>query len=259
MPSLARKAFSVACISLAALSQASFAHFQELIPDAPIITRKTGHTLNFDIVFTHPMEGGPTMDMGVPTEAGVLVNSEKTDLLNTLVPSSSHGKKAYTMQYKVRRPGTYQFYLRPVPYFDSTEDSYIRQNTKVVVDAFGAGEGWSKPVGLTSEIIPLTRPFALWSGSSFTGVVTKKGKPQPGVEIEIEYRNTDGVSIPADAYINQIVITNTNGEFTFVMPRAGWWGFAALMNADYTLKGPDGKEKSVSEDAVLWLHARDMK
>ena len=245
-------------ISLPLVAQQGFAHFQELLPQTQIVTPATGRTLNFDIVFTHPMEGGPTMDMDKPSQAGVMVNGEHRDLLDTLTPATKAGKQAYTMSYKVRRPGTYQFYMQQAPYYDATEDAYIKQNAKVVVDAFGAAEGWHTPVGLPSEIIPLTRPFAGWTNTSFTGVVVKEGKPQAGVEIEVEYLNSDGVAIPSDAFINQVVITNQNGEFSFTMPRAGWWGFAALMDADYTLKGPDGQNKPVSEDAVLWLQVTDM-
>ncbi|MTI12599.1 DUF4198 domain-containing protein [Sansalvadorimonas verongulae] len=243
------------------VSQTSFAHFQEMIPQTPVVTKSTGNTLNFDILFTHPMEGGPVMDMGVPTAAGVMVNGEKENLLNSLIPTIYKRKESYSLQYKVKRPGTYQFYLQPAPYFEPAENIYIRQNTKVVVDAYGAGEGWNQPVGLPSEIIPLTRPYALWTGGSFTGVVIHNGKPQPGATVEIEFRNTDKVAIPADAYLNQVVITNANGEFTYSFPRAGWWGFAALIQEKSTIKGTDGHKKEVllEDDAVLWVHARDMK
>jgi cobalt/nickel transport protein len=35
---------------------------------------------------------------------------------------------------------------------------------------------------------------------------------------------------------------------------AGWWGFAALSQADYTLKDPQGNEKGVELGAVLWTY-----
>jgi cobalt/nickel transport protein len=43
------------------------------------------------------------------------------------------------------------------------------------------------------------------------------------------------------------------------MPISGWWGFAALIEAPWTLKGPDGKEKSVELGAVYWVRTRDMR
>jgi cobalt/nickel transport protein len=48
---------------------------------------------------------------------------------------------------------------------------------------------------------------------------------------------------------------NKDGEFTFGIPKAGWWGFAALG------VGPDSeyKGKELSQDAVIWVQAKDMK
>ena len=39
------------------------------------------------------------------------------------------------------------------------------------------------------EIIPLTRPFANYSGNIFQGRVLLDGKPVPGAEVEVEYYN----------------------------------------------------------------------
>jgi cobalt/nickel transport protein len=48
---------------------------------------------------------------------------------------------------------------------------------------------------------------------------------------------------------------NRRGEFAFGIPRAGWWGFCALG------VGPakEYKGKELSQDAVIWIQARDMK
>jgi cobalt/nickel transport protein len=42
------------------------------------------------------------------------------------------------------------------------------------------------------------------------------------------------------------------------MPRAGWWGFSALNEADWTLQH-EGQDKGVEIGAVFWVHTRDMK
>jgi cobalt/nickel transport protein len=51
-----------------------------------------------------------------------------------------------------------------------------------------------------------------------------------------------------------VAITDTNGVFTFGIPKAGFWGFAALG------VGPDDhyQGKKLSLDAVLWIHASDL-
>jgi cobalt/nickel transport protein len=41
------------------------------------------------------------------------------------------------------------------------------------------------------------------------------------------------------------------------MPRAGWWGFAATVEADWTIKR-DGDEKPVSLVTSIWVATRDM-
>jgi len=51
-----------------------------------------------------------------------------------------------------------------------------------------------------------------------------------------------------------VVRADANGVFAFTCPRAGWWGFAALNEADYTLKNPKGEDKGVELGAVLWVY-----
>jgi cobalt/nickel transport protein len=63
------------------------------------------------------------------------------------------------------------------------------------------------------------------------------------------------VEAPQDAFVTMTIKANVNGEFSFGIPRAGWWGFCALG------AGPDKeyKGKELSQDAVIWVQARDMK
>ena len=58
--------------------------------------------------------------------------------------------------------------------------------------------------------------------------------------------------------MTQVVKADGNGVFGYAMPRAGWWGFAALNEADRTLP-LDGKEKGIEIGAVYWVHTTDMK
>jgi cobalt/nickel transport protein len=101
----------------------------------------------------------------------------------------------------------------------------------------------------------------------FRGVVKSGGKPVPHAEIEVEYLNhrplidqnvfadKAEVSAPQDAFVTMTIKANVKGEFAFGIPRAGWWGFCALG------AGPDTeyKGKELSQDAVIWIQARDMK
>src|SRR4029077_12128156 len=51
------------------------------------------------------------------------------------------------------------------------------------------------------------------------------------------------------------IITDANGNFTFGIPKAGWWGFAAL---DLAGKGSTFNGKHWSQDAVIWVNATDL-
>ena len=71
----------------------------------------------------------------------------------------------YEAQYNIKEPGIYQFYMDPKPYFEPGENIFIRHITKTIVNAYGYGEGWDEPIGLKTEIIPLTRPYGLYKGN----------------------------------------------------------------------------------------------
>jgi cobalt/nickel transport protein len=247
----------------------AMAHFVLLLPSDDIVTLEENHTLKLKVVFTHPMEGGPTMEMVKPQAFGVYVNGKRFNLLSQLKPmklpvfpvwhpeaKEYKGKTATAWQisYTLKRPGDYQFYVIPQPYFEPAEEKFIWQMTKVVVDAFGAEEGWDERIGLQAEIIPLTRPYGLWAGNVFRGLVLMNGKPAPNLEVEVEYYNVDGkVHAPEDCMVTQVVKTDANGIFSYTIPWAGWWGFSVL--GDGGMKTYKGKQYPVEMDAVIWIKA----
>jgi cobalt/nickel transport protein len=233
------------------------AHFQALLPATDLADGDTG-PVAFDVVFTHPMEGGPVMEMGAPAQFGVLVHGEKTDLRDSLVPETRDGKTAYRAACRMTRPGDHVFYLEPAPYWEPAEQKMIVHYTKVVVNAFGEEEGWDAAVGFPVEIEPLVRPYGLWTGNLFRGIVRRDGKPVPFAEIEVEYWNGDGVEPPADAYITQVIKADAQGVFSYAMPRAGWWAFAALVDGEMPMRNPDGATVDVELGGLIWVHCRDM-
>ena len=42
------------------------------------------------------------------------------------------------------------------------------------------------------------------------------------------------------------------------MPRAGWWGFAALVDGPEKRNGPDGTPAAVELGGLIWVKAVDM-
>lgn len=237
----------------------ALAHFQELIPSTDIVTEQSGPNVGLSLTFTHPMSGGPAMAMGTPVQFGVLGPQGKEDLRKRLAATLVDGKRAFRADYAVKRPGDYVFYVEPAPYWEPAEGVMIVHYTKVVVDAYGAEEGWDAAVGFPVEIEPLVRPYGLWTGNLFQGVVKRDGKPVPFAEVEVEWHNDGSVSAPADPFVTQVVKADANGTFSYVMPRAGWWGFAALLEGDRPMKNPEGREVPVEMGALIWVHTRDMR
>lgn len=235
------------------------AHFQTLIPNHDLVNPQTGNRLELDITFTHPMEWGPIMEMGHPKQFGVLANGQKKDLLPTLIRQAKDGKSAYHAFYSIKMPGDYIFYIEPAAYWEPTEQKMIIHYTKVVVDGFGAEDSWDAMIGLPVEIEPLTRPYGLWAGNIFRGIVKANGNPVPFAEVEVEYYNKDRkVTIPADAYATQVIKADANGVFAYAMPKAGWWSFAALLAGDKKIASPDGKLVDVELGGLIWVRTRDM-
>ncbi len=206
------------------------------------------------------MEQGPVMNMGEPVQFGVIVRGKKHDLKETLETKKVDEATTYSASYTFEAPGDHVFYIEPAPYWEPAEEVMIVHYTKVVVNAMGAGEGWDATVGFPVEIEPLVRPYGLWTGNLFRGIVKKNGKPLPFAEIEVEYYNEGSkVEIPADAFITQVIKADENGVFAYAMSRSGWWGFAALLEGDKKIKNPGGKEVDIELGALIWVKTTDMK
>lgn len=259
--------FVVALGVLVGAANTVSAHFGAIIPSDNIVTKDDPKTVSLEVKFIHPLEMH-YMEMAKPKQFGVVHGGKKADLLGSLQktkkkgPGQNQGFTVWAIDYTIRRPGDYTFFAEPTPYWEPAEDVFIVHYTKVCVNALGLEKGWDEPIGLETEIIPMARPYGLWTGNLFTGQVLLKGKPVSFAEVEIEYLNESPgnkriVVPPADPYVTQVVKADVNGIFSYAMPRAGWWGFSALSEAGWTLKH-DGKEKGVEIGAVFWVFTRNM-
>ena len=239
----------------------SMAHFGMIIPSNDVVGKDDKKEIGLLLQFTHPFEGGPQMQMDKPEKFGVVVGDKVTSLLDSLKEKKVDGKSTWESTYRITKPADYIFYMVPKPYWEPAEDKFIVHVTKVIVDALGAEEGWDKPIakeaGLPAEIVPLTRPYSLYAGNIFTGRVLKDSKPVGDCEVEVEFWGKGKTKAPTDSHVAQVVKTNEGGYFSFVMPKAGWWGFSAIMEADNPIK-LENKDKKVELGAVLWVHAYPM-
>lgn len=219
------------------------------------------------LVFWHPFDNGHVMDLDTPGAFYMIHNGERTDLLDTLEPISFQGAAnsgaAFKGSVPVKRSGDYVLVTEAVPYYEESEDIYIQQFAKAFLNRNQLPTDWMNPVGLPTEILPLVKPYNVIVGSTFTGRVLSGGEPLPGAEIEIEYMAaepdmesaaaTDAVTAPPPGGA-VVAISDANGYFTFGVPKAGYWGFAALGSGPVT----EHEGKELSQDAVIWIRAWDL-
>jgi len=240
--------------SFAALIAATPAlgHYGMIIPDDPMISQEDGRSVGLTMSFSHPFERDGMM-LDTPVAFSVTHEDTTSNLLNDLQSATVMEDQGYTLDYRLERPGTYIFAMEPQPFWEPAEDSFIIHYTKTYVTAFGDDEGWDTELGLKTEIVPLTKPFGLWEHNVFQGIVKMDGAPVPYAEVEVEFFNDAGATVPDELMITQTVKADAAGVFTYAPPSDGWWGFAALNTADYTLP-QDGEDKAVELGAVIWVH-----
>lgn len=245
------KPFLAVVMFLSACSGSAMAHFGMVIPSTPIVEEQENAAITVEISFSHPMEM-IGMPLAKPKAVHVVVDGESRDVGAELRPTKIMGHDAWELKYTVKRPGVYAVIVEPEPYWEPAEDCFIVHYTKTYVAAFGEEEGWDEATGLKTEIIPLTRPFGNYAGNVFQGRVELDGKPMPHAVVEVEYYNRDGkYTAPNEYMITQAIKADANGVFTYGIPFAGWWGFAALNGADEKMTR-NGEAKDIELGAVLW-------
>ena len=206
-----------------------------VIPSDSMVMQEDSRTIQVTLSFSHPMEM-VGMELVKPAVFNVVANGQHQDLSDALRPVQVMGHSAWQADFGVKRPGVYVFYMEPKPYWEPAEDCFIVHYTKTVVTAFGDDTGWDREIGLKTEIVPLAKPFGLYSGNVFQGMVKLDGKPVPWAEVEVEFYNRGhAAQAPTEIMVTQTIKADGNGIFTYAVPAAGWWGFAALNTSDRTL------------------------
>ena len=242
------------------------AHFQ-LVYTPETMVEKPGD-VPVGLIFWHPFENGHAMDMARPEQVFALSHGRRIDLTPSLSEATFKGAQneaaAWRATVPVRKMGDYVLVTIAAPYYEQSEDLYIQQFAKSYLNLGQLPSDWADPVGLATEIVPLDKPYNIPAGGIFTGRVLSQGKPVAGAEIEVEYLAAapDLESFSAGPATTEplpggalVVTSDENGYFTYGLPRAGVWGFAALGT------GPESAHegKALSQDAVIWVRAWDMK
>jgi cobalt/nickel transport protein len=258
----ARRVALVAGALISITATSAEAHFQLLY--TPEVNVSRAGDLPIRLICWHPFENGHAMDMARPEAFYMVHRGEKTDLSPSLTPITFTGAEnqaqAYAATLPIKRSGDYIMVTVPAPYFESSEEIYIQQITKSMVSRNGIPTDWDQELGLKAEIVPLNRPTNVLAGSSFSGRVMADGKPVAGASVEIEYisalpeidqNRASAATVTPPEGGTLVAVTDSQGVFTFGIPFAGFWGFAALnIGPDKTYQG-----KPLSQDAVLWIRA----
>ena len=256
---------SILGLVLCVCSQLSYAHFQLIYTETTIIEKPK--PVPAKLIFWHPMENGHVMDMAKPLEVSVYHRGQPiniTDQAQQAVFTGQHNSAiSWDINIPIKRSGDYVVVVTPEPYYEASEDIYIQQITKVYLNRNQMPTDWDQLQGLKAEIRPLAKPYNILVGSNFRGQVLSAGKPVPFAEIEVEYMiappnmSTNQVSSNASMELpggGITILSDAQGVFSMAIPRAGYWGFAALgVGADDTYQ-----DKPLSQDAVIWVQAHEL-
>lgn len=259
----------------AAIVASVSAHFEVLYTPEVEVNSKTVNITNY---FSHPYDGNPLMESGrskdgktlPPLEVFMVYKGKKIDLSKDAKPVQYKTDESKGTGYDFtlskdngfRGAGDYAVFMVPSPYWEPAEDLYIQQITKIFINKGGFGTGdWSKKLTDNyTEIIPLVNPYYVISGGIFRAkVLDNSGNPVEGATVEIEYLNSDvdmanhtigkADKISNDKHGTAFVVTDVNGIFSFIPPKDGMWGFAALSaGSDKKFNGNE-----LEQDPVIWI------
>lgn len=188
-------------------------------------------------------------DAGATAGGGVV---ERRDLLGDVEEIRYLDQKAWGANVALDKPGLYQFIMEGRPWWDEARQTFLRQQAKVILPVHGVDRGWNEAAGQNFEIVPLVRPFGLSAPALFSGRILLDGKPLPDAHVRMVRINADGATPTAAWHEDVAGISNSAGEFSFVLAQPGWWCCEAT-TPGAPLKGPDGELKPVERAALFWL------
>jgi len=230
----------------------SLAHYGMVIPSDNMIMQGENREINLVLSFSHPFEN-IGMELVKPQAFFVVKDGKRQDLSDKLLPFFVMDKPAWSTSYTIKRPGAHAFVMEPAAYWEPAEDCFIIHYTKTIAAAFGDDTGWDEELGLKTEIVPLSKPFGLYAGNLFQGIVKVDGKPVPFAQVEVEFYNQDKRAVaPTDYMVTQTIKADKNGVFSYCTPVAGWWGFAALSTSDKKMMH-NGEKKDIELGAIIWV------
>lgn len=255
--------------------------FGLLLPEHHIVDSPEQKSLRLTLGAVDPFFG-----RGIPLERpqsftvlrqhdGILDRSEH---LSVLEETTAYGAKAWTTEVILPSAGVYHFIMQSKAIWQPEENRFMQYTVRVQVPVYGSSKGWDIPSNTGLEILPMSRPFGMTSGMSFTGQILLDGKPVSGALLEIARLNPaaridmppatpdnakaskgkkNKVPVPLSSFqpVQQLK-TDSQGVFTFTCPMPGWWVFASDTERD-PLKDPEGNLKPLHCKTEFWIYLDD--
>lgn len=186
------------------------------------------------------------------------LSQERSEHLSTLEEATAYDAPAWSTEVALPHAGVYQFIVETKPAWTPAVNRFVQHTAKALHSGQGSTLYWDQPAGLDFEIVPLTRPFELCVGMSFSGQVLRADKPLAEAFVEAAWLPPDNTAQrkragkPPYTPIQEMRTTD-NGVFTFTLPWAGWWGFSAVAQGGDPLRDPSGQMKPVDRKTTLWV------
>lgn len=273
---------------VALLATPAFADLGLVLPDRPLADDLEKTTLRLLVGSIDPDTGTGVAIERPQVLTALRYNGEAIDRsehLSVIDEAVAFGARAWTTTILLPYPGVYQFIMQSKACWIPTEDKFVQYIAKVQVPAYDSPEGWDKPDNVSFEIMPLSRPFGMCTGMSFSGQALFDGKPVPGALIDVARLDPSikpNISDPVNpnapaqeedtsqkarkpAPTPQLISTfgtygssqqlraDSQGVFSFACPLPGWWAFSTSMPSD-TLLDPAGKQKPLEIKTTFWVY-----
>lgn len=238
-----------------------------LLPDTP--WGKKGEPVTFIYQWGHPFEH--QLFDALPPETALIVGPDakqhhvSKDFEKTKIKGGEgQDVTAYKLRFTPAERGDYTVIVQTPPIWMEEEKEFYQDTVRVVLHV-QAQKNWDTDLGPAFRMVPLTRPYGLYSGMVFRARVLDRGlqtepKPAPwrNVNVFVErYNAKPPKELPDDELITFTSKTDANGILTCSFPTAGWWSVTAQV--DGGRRDHNGRAYPVRKRATTWVFVHEKK
>jgi cobalt/nickel transport protein len=218
-------------------------HMHTVIPDQAFLRK--GRETGITYVYGHPFEH----EIMTARRPASLVVAGPGGTVEDLLPRLEKAGPGYRVLFTPKERGDHYLILRAPP---AVEDGAVHRAAAKVILHVQSQQGWNRAPGAGLDIVPLIRPYGLAAGSVFRGRVLFNGEPVTGATVEVEkYNPAAPASLPDDAFITGVSVTDGAGTFVANLPEPGWWCVSATVARG--TERHEGTELPVEHVLTFWF------